>query len=420
MRPDLSDFAGVLRRQLNADLCWDLSGFDLCGHRFAEVRRVLPANYYSENTTKQCLMTCLTGYSDPVTHECTANCSKGSYGHNKQCLLQCPGSPTVFADDTTNLCVALCPTGTYGSTTLKKCVAVCPSPHFGYSDATTRSCTNPCPTGFFADNSTRVCVSKCPSVPAMFGYVPTRTCFEVCPFGYADMNNATRLCVAITECSPTLNLFADNSSKSCVSVCPTVPSTFGNPLNRQCMSTCPSANNLYADNLTRRCVNPCPAPTYADPLSQTCVSLCKPTYFGINTTRMCSQNCPGGTFADHLLTDLRGQLFGQPNLLRRPQLKRLRYDLSQPQLRRPDNPKVCLRRERRFELPNRPFLRQFDAAVREEMPDESEHVRRKHHKEVRLNLHSRQFLRGQLHNALRGDLPRHARLLRRRRQQNLR
>lgn len=68
--------------------------------------------------------------------------------------------------------------------------------------------------------------------------------------------------------------FADNATRTCVTTCPMIPSTFGQMVDLICVADCPS--ETYADNKTRRCMTECPSTpdTYGDNSTWTCVSYC--------------------------------------------------------------------------------------------------------------------------------------------------
>jgi len=69
----------------------------------------------------------------------------------------------------------------------------------------------------------------------------TKTCVTRCPtYSFADLSLGYGLCVDI--CPNLLNgtrQFADNSTKTCVTICPSSNLTFGSNLTRTCVYTCP-------------------------------------------------------------------------------------------------------------------------------------------------------------------------------------
>jgi hypothetical protein len=77
-------------------------------------------------------------------------------------------------------------------------VADCPTALNGtYRDPILRICMPVCSGEQFADNSTGDCVMECPSDPDMFGQINIKTCVYIC--------------------NETLDLWADNSTRTCVS-----------------------------------------------------------------------------------------------------------------------------------------------------------------------------------------------------------
>jgi hypothetical protein len=150
----------------------------------------------------------------------------------------------------------------------------------------------------------------CPATPAYFGDQNIMRCVLTCPENtFSYYNNTYRLCV--TYCPPqvylgvnpiTVNLFADNSTWTCVAVCPSTPNYFAftHPTIttiRTCVSTCPLIASTYyfADNMTRSCVTVCPfnnQTTYGDPLTFLCTKTCSRTQFRLNTTFRCVWTCP--------------------------------------------------------------------------------------------------------------------------------
>ena len=71
-------------------------------------------------------------------------------------------------------------------------------------------------------------------------------------YEYADVNGTERVC--LLQCP--LGYFADNSTRSCVTTCPSNPNYFADLASRTCVSLCPetATTKYYADNLTRTCV----------------------------------------------------------------------------------------------------------------------------------------------------------------------
>ena len=75
----------------------------------------------------------------------------------------------------------------------------------------------------------------------------------------------------MANCSQSPFQLADFSTRSCVPVCPTIPSLFGVNNTRRCEAECPE--KTWADNETRRCVSLCPdtPDTYGDNSTWSCV-----------------------------------------------------------------------------------------------------------------------------------------------------
>ena len=139
----------------------------------------------------------------------------------------------------------------------------------------------------------------------------------MCPNGYfADDSTGQNLCS--TSC-PGYYRFRDNSTRSCVSICPASNSTFGDPDGDACVYRCPSGSFAQVD-VNRRCVpvcatatwgnkatricitqpvTQCPSDTWADNFTQRCEEVCHSgsAYYGYNITRMCVTACPSPTFA---------------------------------------------------------------------------------------------------------------------------
>jgi proprotein convertase subtilisin/kexin type 5 len=136
---------------------------------------------------------------------------------------------------------------------------------------------------------------------------------------FADPQTANRYCVL--QCTQTPNeAFADPSSRTCVPICPTTPSLFGERTTFTCVATCP--NGTYANTHNRlcmptctgqfklaspnQCVSVCPAdqavPLYGDPFTGFCVASCSNSYFRYKSTSMCVDNCmPYGLFSFNMI-----------------------------------------------------------------------------------------------------------------------
>ena len=112
---------------------------------------------------------------------------------------------------------------------------------------------------------------------------------------YADPQTVNRYCV--TKCSQTPNVaFADPSTQTCVSICPTYPSLFGERINFTCVRECPTGT--YANTHTRLCESSCPSSEFKVTTPNMCVTVCPadratPLY-GDNLNWQCSETCTGG------------------------------------------------------------------------------------------------------------------------------
>jgi len=74
---------------------------------------------------------------------------------------------------------------------------------------------------------------------------------------------------------------------------------YANPLNRLCQSTCTSFANLFAENTTASCVPNCSivANSYADRNNNICVSNCtRANEYMLDIQAICTSLCPEGQF----------------------------------------------------------------------------------------------------------------------------
>lgn len=92
--------------------------------------------------------------------------------------------------------------------------------------------------------------------------------------------------------------FADNLTKTCVTVCPSSQNTWGDPISLACVLVCPL--NYYAQQVpVRHCVTVCSSGTWGQDIKRTCVTTpfdC-PTvngthYYADDSTTMCVETCP--------------------------------------------------------------------------------------------------------------------------------
>ena len=158
-----------------------------------------------------------------------------------------------YADTNLYLCVSSCSDGQWIDG--KNCVYDCPDGYYG--NPLNRSCVIPanCPTNYYADNVTQTCVTTC---AGSFAYEASQICVLVCPnvsgvLYYADPT--TRKCSTSCTYNDTIKLIKNNANQTCVSQCN--PSLFFDPFTFNCTPTC--SNSYYSDNSTRTCVSICPA-----------------------------------------------------------------------------------------------------------------------------------------------------------------
>ena len=120
----------------------------------------------------------------------------------------------------------------------------------------------------YADNSTYTCVSQCPSSPNYYSDPISGNCVLFCPEGlYSETAGRT--------CTPYCSVgFADNYTRRCVGTCPSSEDTYADPTTRTCVKECP--DGMVARNDTQTCVTytSCPSNTWSDLKSKHCVSRC--------------------------------------------------------------------------------------------------------------------------------------------------
>lgn len=144
-----------------------------------------------------------------------------------------------------------------------------------YADPLTMTCSARCTNNYFAYDVTRTCVSICPSTPSYYGDTQIYRCVLDCPrYFYRFVDNTMRQCVSycpprVYTASNIVDMYADNTTWSCV------------PL-------CPRSSNLYnfkhpTNTTIRNCVLTCPmvGTTY---------------YFAENVTQSCVTTCPSLTY----------------------------------------------------------------------------------------------------------------------------
>ena len=99
------------------------------------------------------------------------------------------------------------------------CEPICSTyPEFRYSNNDTKTCELSCAGDLKKDDSTRSCVTVCPNL-----YDPTTDkCVDFCPryssagVLYADM--ASMICVVAADCPS--GTYVDSDSNTCVTTCP--------------------------------------------------------------------------------------------------------------------------------------------------------------------------------------------------------
>jgi hypothetical protein len=140
-----------------------------------------------------------------------------------------------------------------------------------WADSTTYKCVTSCPPGYFADSTGSV-------------YVCRTTCSNTSEFGHP----LTRACVPVSGCAAPY-VYADSTSRQCVTVCPVTASTYGNNGTWTCSGTCTGSFPLK-DPSTQTCVANCPSnpSLYADSaISGSCVTVCPTIYFAVEASRTC-------------------------------------------------------------------------------------------------------------------------------------
>lgn len=153
----------------------------------------------------------------------------------------------------------------------------------------------------------------CPTKPPMLADLQSFTCVSKCANEtFSFVNNSFRGC--LDYCPPQVysanlqvNLYADNTTWSCVVVCPYGYYAFAHPSNdkiRTCVKMCPMVGTTYyyAEDSTRTCVTTCPLLykfSYADSIDFRCTTVCSRSQYKDNSTATCVKRCPDGTFANN-------------------------------------------------------------------------------------------------------------------------
>lgn len=121
-----------------------------------------------------------------------------------------------------------------------------------------------------------------------------KLCVTFCPNDYYAYNTS-QLCLYLT-CNIVSDLYADNTTHTCVSVCPASADLFGDPTSGKCVLYCPT--NRYADTVTQSCVTNCnSAPRlYAYDLTNECLQACPAPYIAFDVNNKCILTCPSPYF----------------------------------------------------------------------------------------------------------------------------
>lgn len=202
---------------------------------------------------------------------------------------------------------------------------MCPSSPAYFADEQTKTCVLKCAnlTFKFTNNTYRGCLSYCPlqilnatKNITLYEDNTTWTCVSVCPLGYYAFAHPTdttiRKCVKMCQIIAGVYYFADDITRSCVTECPTkVHNTWGDKITFKCVKTCSrkqyrdittkqctyscpdSPVEYFADNSTWNCTKKCPKGTYAESTNNSCVKQCPTNYFGYQ--QKCLSQCPAGT-----------------------------------------------------------------------------------------------------------------------------
>ena len=271
---------------------------------------VCPEGYFGENTTRLCLGNCnsVTALAEDQNNLCVARCSNAPVRHfadwvNKQCVLalDCPidaNGDQTYARNASQTCEAACITGEWADPTTMRCVATCPTGYYGDDSTGKRVCMTSCAGLYrYRDNSTKTCVDICPSENSTFGDEIGDICVRTCPVNYFAQVDTNRRCVL--ECKATT--WGNAISRICITDplvnCPT--GTWADDFTHLCMGTCSASQGYYGYNATKKCVTSCPSPNFAFDGSRVCIDVCPASltgsgYFGdpdTTPTRKCFLSC---------------------------------------------------------------------------------------------------------------------------------
>ncbi|KAL4460396.1 hypothetical protein ABPG74_000147 [Tetrahymena malaccensis] len=246
-------------------------------------------NQDPQRLCKPCNSQCNLCYG-PTFDSCT-KCNLGFYLYNNSCLSICPnGTYQNSSNLRCDSCDEYC--GTCRGPSKQDCLT-CAPPLFGtgsscfpscgigeFGDLITRKCSTSCNSGYYKDSVNRICqqcnqkcltctgpqASNCQICKDPY-YLNNGQC-DFCPlFKYGIQNNdGTRVCI---DC-PQYCAICNNPGPTCV----------------QCISGMYLSSNV--------CEKSCPVGTFADPITQSCVTDCKLGYYKDTTQNICSKcsfNC---------------------------------------------------------------------------------------------------------------------------------
>ena len=192
-----------------------------------------------------------------------------AYTPLKLCVLVCPNNTYSYA----GTCVETCPNATapyyYKDTTTKSCVTTCPDYYFRDNNLGVCVQVGGCSLSYLADYTARTCLINCTSTDTTYRDATTSSCVTQCPFGTfgdATVSNDKKCVVGCPA-----NYYADNSTWTCVSRCPTYPSYYADLSSRICLSNCRVDQDHFAEDINRTCVGQCPDGTFADIYTRRCL-----------------------------------------------------------------------------------------------------------------------------------------------------
>jgi hypothetical protein len=211
---------------------------------------------------------------------CSSSCYIPGTANNQNYFMYNGSDPTCFN---------VCPSGLVADEYFGACLQTCTAGYFNYSGY----CALTCPAGYFAYNVTNNCLIPCPD-------------------GYFQ-NNKTGTGVGICEypCTSWLgvNLYGDNSTGSCVNICPN--GTYADPSSKMCVTFCNLSGVSYQYNLLVNttiggtvywigtCVTMCTSNflgngiSYGNPITGFCVNAtdCPINYYGDSAAGLSQNMC---------------------------------------------------------------------------------------------------------------------------------